>query len=199
MKLNQTVINQIYEECKPLAIYQVGSSIVCKNPKDVDILLIYKNDADREATGGRVKKKYYDNEIRYDTFTSTLGELEGNLSYFMYEGGKYLKLLAGREIDVSRYNLFTNPEFRKKSLLTILDRLMVKKYNNSTENQYGAKPYRMLMSCYILDNGDYKLTREQIKVLNEIHDTREMSQELWDYCEKVVIEKLTEMDKESSK
>lgn len=40
----------------------------------------------------------------------------------------------------------------------------------------------MILICYIINNNSYELTEAQKTMLNIVHDTREMSNDLWNFC-----------------
>ena len=51
---------------------------------------------------------------------------------------------------------------------------------------YISKPYRLLLTCYILDNNSFELSEEQKNMVNKVHDEKTISTELLTWCKQVI-------------
>lgn len=201
VNVDKNIISEIFEEYKPLAIFQVGSSIVCKNPQDIDVLVVYENQAELEEKFKGRKCLHDDRGYKYEVFSNSLDNMKVGMENFMYEGGKYLKFLAGDEeaVNVSQFNVLENESFKRACLEKLLDRILSIKFADPDEPKYMSsytnKPYRLLMSCFILDNNSYDLTKKQVAAINKAHDEVSISEEQLEYCYEVVTRLIKEYSK----
>ena len=99
--------------------------------------------------------------------------------------------------DFNKYNLINSKPYRqtlckyiKNEFMCVRKRFFVSKNDFTTnprrDSNYLWKCYRLLLICYIINNNSYNLTNEQIKMLNKVHDEKDMSEELWAWCENII-------------
>lgn len=184
--IDKQLLENFYNTYHPIAIYQAGSSMVVDNPKDIDIIFIFNSF--EEAKQNNFKRFRFDqNGHTCEAFMAALNKIEDTMINYAFMGGDYYKFLYGNPIDKNRFNLFTNLEFRAKALANIVSRYSQYKFCKwERKDSYLLKPYRFLLTCYFLDNNAYTITEEQKAIINKVHDERQMPQDLWDYCERVL-------------
>ena len=166
LNVDKKLILKIAEEYKPTLIYQVGSSIMCENPNDIDLLLIYRNNEDFKNFKRSIK---YDGQIRYEIFANSLEGQEYNVIDYAYGANAYLNPLYGKldEIDINKIDWLHNSELKVKVENRLLSRYCEHKFDNLDGSSYMQKPYRFLMTIYFIANNSYELSKEQIKILNK--------------------------------
>lgn len=186
-----SLINKIINLLKPLYIYKVGSSLVCNNPNDIDLVLIYDNKEDMlDASNKHHQLISRDEEtingIKYNLLFNNKEYIRNTAIYYSYEFGPYLVQLYGDDDVMKDFNMLTNLELKKDVCMHINNELIAKVQRNYPFGSYITKPYRLLLTCYILDNNSFELTEEQLLTINQVHDNKSMSDELWDYCKHVI-------------
>lgn len=195
MKIEMSLIQELYDILSPKAIFLVGSSPIINKPNDVDLSLIYDHRRDYVAIRKKISKEQNVrvHEIVVNNNISLLPTgiddlYNGFTADFMYEADKYMIYLVGDEtcIDKDKINVFKNNIFKDKVLVSLYTDLDIHFGGAPKHNIYGQKPYRLLWSCYILYNKSYDITDEQKRILNEVHDSKQMSEDLWQWCLGVV-------------
>ena len=182
LNLDFEYLRQLY---KADFIALTGSAIMVDNPNDYDISIIYtsrKNTPSINLYNNRLKNKLRDNNITF--FISTIDDIK--VGAYLYPYCSY-KLLAGNEEEfnkiISSFNIFNNKESYNKLLDILIQDTLSLKYNwQTTDSIFCRKPYRLLWTCYILDNQSYKLTEEQKIAVNKAHDIKQLSKEQIDFC-----------------
>lgn len=194
-KLNHDILIDIIDKNSHLKeVYLVGSSSIgIKNNNDIDILFVIDDNIydkiiypDRELW-----LKLLDNKL--NIFVISLNDIKDNMINFAYETGPYFKPIFSRENSQEKlgyeFNILTNRDFRTRVLKKLrTDFIMDELDSNRDGSIYLKKPYRLLATCYILSNNSYKFTKEQKRILNKVHDEKSISNELFNWCKKLVMD-----------
>lgn len=185
--------------------YLTGSYNLIDNPHDLDIVLLYDNinslNEDQEYLLNNFneldkifKFTYKSKDYHITLLLNEIKHVKDIMKSFAYISGPYCgDILCGENdiTDYSKYNLVTNIGFK----LAVLKRLEYQINRDKDKYwmcSYTKKLYRLLATCYIIYNNSYELTDEQKQVLNQVHDTNEMSDELFDWCKNLIETKISE-------
>lgn len=191
LKLNKNIISEIVKDHDEIEqIYITGSAAtgLLDNFNDVDILLIVSSQNIPYPKYELFQK--LTNCDRVSVFSALIdfnstSELKiRNQNKFAYCSGPNAKLIYNKSNNpgfLERYDILKNDNFKKECVLFML-------YELSTNLPMGylKKPYRLLLSCYILDNNSYNITSEQKQMVNQVHDEKNISNELLSYCKQVI-------------
>lgn len=196
------------------AAYLIGSSLQFNSPEDLDIMLIYDDPAKykddiqyfphyesrcNQMVNFCIKRfdylirdKYESLDDLFDDFFIKVAENSTKLIPLFIMDDSYAK-------DLSKYNLVTNIKYRNDVVTYIYNQFLKhndynllkteinnKKISNSMDDSYFKKQHRLLATCYILYNNSYEFTDEQKRILNKVHDSKEMSEELFDWCKSLI-------------
>lgn len=188
-KINKEIIKTIIDTCHPDIIYQVGSSVSLDHPNDIDILVLYRKQEDF------LKFKRFSFKIgalNCEVFGNSFEGQMNNVVNYAYGACSYLKPLYGslNSEELKSIDFLQNKELKTRLLIRLVGRYMCHKYGNLNGSSYMCKPYRFLMTIYFIDNNSYDLTSDQIAILNKVHDEKMMSQDLWKYCESVLMREI---------
>ncbi len=201
MNLPENILKQIIKDYNPDSIYIVGSALQkITNYNDIDVLVLYKDHNDYLKNSAR--KQYFDaNNKRIEVFINSYeNEISTPINiFYAWTSLKLAKHIYGDDLlklyNLDKYDLVNSEDYRRQVCGCILNeqKCVNKKIKKiaPTENprngtNYLYKCYRMLLICYIITNKSYELTNEQIKILNKVHDEKDMSKELWDWCNEVL-------------
>lgn len=200
MKISESVLNQIIKDYNPDSIYIVGSSTQkIINYADIDVLVLYKNT--EIYLKNRARRQYIDKNKHVEVFVNNyLDEVSDTINiFYAWTSLKLAEHVYGDNLldlyDLDKYDLVKSNDYRRKVCSLILNeqkfvnRVIKRSLNNKDprlNTNYLYKCYRMLLICYIITNKSYKLTDEQITILNKVHDEHNMSEELWAWCWEVL-------------
>ncbi len=194
--LEQKIIDSIVESLKPISIYIVGSSILnIDNPNDIDILCIVEGDT--------LKKRFhlYSNKYnaRVEVFNATQNQVLDSVHRICY-AWSYLKdfrqCIYGDDIlaQFDSTETLNNKEYK----ITLCKKIYQDfKDAEQLKSTYGlnflCKPYRMLIIYYTLLNNSCTYTEKQIKILNEVHDSRKLDAKLYNECKQFFYNEIVEI------
>lgn len=162
------------------SVYLTGSSVIpwIENSHDTDYV-IFVNDI-RDARIADLYKEKQENEC----FICTTEKCRRNPQTFSYE--RYFEqILYGDFVEIEGYFIFDHIDEYKKCLV-----------DNGLGHSYRAQLkfwYHILTGIYLLDNGEYELTDEQIANVRLCHD-KQMTQETYDYIQKRLLEYKNELE-----
>ena len=196
-------LNNILEFYTPDSVYIVGSSINhIVNYNDIDVLVLFKNNDDYLKKN--IRKSFLEPDgKRIEVFVNTY-ERQFSMTinkYYAWTSLNMAKHIYGDDLlqiyDFNKYNLINSKPYRqtlckyiKNEFMCVRKRFFVSKNDFTTNPRRGSnylwKCYRLLLICYIINNNSYNLTNEQIKMLNKVHDEKDMSEELWAWCENII-------------
>lgn len=198
MNLEKSIIDFIIETLNPTSIYIVGSSILgIENFKDIDVLCVYDNDDCHERLR-QYSSKY---KVNVEIFNATKSEVL-NKNHRLCYAWSYLKefrqCIYGEDIlaQFDNTDLLSNEKYKKDLCIKIYQDFKDAEQLKST---YGLnflfKPYRMLVIYYSMINNSYTFTEDQIKILNEVHDTRKLDDDLYNECKNFFYNEIVEICK----
>lgn len=167
--------NELLESLKPniIAVYKVGSSVIpwINNPHDVDYCVYTQC----ERHHGRLMPLYEARQSGECVFCRPTSSISTPHIYSYIE--MFREKVFGE--DVEMYNILNDVDNYKKCLI---EKGLGYEYTPITK-----KWYHILTGIYIIENGKYELTDEQIANVQLCHD-RQMTQEIYDFIQS----KLTE-------
>lgn len=166
------VTNEILEQFKPwlISVAKVGSSILpwIDNPRDVDYIFVVENN--------RLPKKSI--ELRKHQPSNEcwlIVPLERSLTMVGVYQYHWLEPIFGDTFP--KYDIFEHLEEYKESLVSrALGSIYEPKYKHW---------YHILTGIYLIENGKYELTDEQIANIRLCHD-RQMTQEIYEYIQETL-------------
>lgn len=185
------LITKIVSLLKPSYIYKVGSSLICTNPNDVDLVLIYDNH-DKMIEASKKKNSVFTQDdlnidgIQYNLLFNSLEYIYNTASLYAYEFGPYLIQLYGNNNIMQKLNILTDINLKKEACCIMASQIHIKMSCNFHHGSYISKPYRLLLTCYILYNNSFELSEEQKDIINKVHDEKTISNELLTWCKQVV-------------
>lgn len=191
LKLNKDIIPEIVKDHDEIEqIYITGSAAIdlLDNFNDVDILLIVSSKNIPYPKYELFQKLTNCDKVSVFSalidFNSAIELKIQNQDKFAYCSGPNAKLIYNKSDNsgfLERYDILTNDNFKKECVLSMLYELSTNRHNG-----YLKKPYRLLLSCYILDNNSYNITSEQKRMVKQVHDEKNISDELLSYCKQVI-------------
>ena len=162
------------------SVYLTGSFVVpwIENSHDRDYV-IFVNDIKDARIADLYKEKQKD-----ECFLCTTVEKKQNPKIFSYE--RYFEQIQyGDFVESEGYFIFDHKDEYKQCLV---DNGLGKPYDTRFKFWY-----HILTGIYLLDNGEYELTDEQIANVRLCHD-KQMTQEIYDYIQKRLLEYKNELD-----
>ena len=176
-------VNVLREKFAPwlVAIYHTGSSVCpwIENPNDADYLIIVANLPDRRVA------ELYELKPECETWLVTSVGKKQNPRIFSYERC-FEQILYGDFVESEGYFIFDHTDEYKQCLV---DKGLGKPLDTRFKFWY-----HILTGIYLLDNGEYELTDEQIANVRLCHD-KQMTQEIYDYIQKRLLEYKNELDR----
>ena len=163
-----------------IAVYKTGSSVVpwIENEHDTDYVIFVKDTRDKRIRN--IYKEKQENEC----FICTTVEKKQNPRIFSYE--RYFEQIQyGDFVENEGYFIFDHKDEYKQCLV---DNGLGKPYDTRFKFWY-----HILTGIYLLDNGEYELTDEQIANVRLCYD-KQMSQEIYDYIQKRLLEYKNELE-----
>lgn len=167
------------------SVYLTGSFVVpwIENSHDRDYV-IFVNDIRDARIADLYKEKQKD-----ECFLCTTVEKKQNPRIFSYE--RYFEQIQyGDFVESEGYFIFDHKDEYKQCLV---DNGLGKPYDTRFKFWY-----HILTGIYLLDNGEYELTDEQIANVRLCHD-KQMTQEIYDYIQKRLLEYKNELDNKQQK
>ncbi len=167
------------------SVYLTGSFVVpwIENSHDRDYV-IFVNDIRDARIADLYKEKQKD-----ECFLCTTVEKKQNPRIFSYE--RYFEQIQyGDFVESEGYFIFDHKDEYKQCLV---DNGLGKPYDTRFKFWY-----HILTGIYLLDNGEYELTDEQIANVRSCHD-KKMTQEIYDYIQKRLLEYKNELDNKQQK
>ena len=164
-------INELFNKLQPLckAIYLGGSRVnkYIKNPHDYDYILFVDNDEDKRKLMIKIGHIFHlrggININGLDDYMNIRIINEEEHSYGSYIN-KLQKKLVGEDVEF----IFDIIDKNREEYINILLKTI-----NKFENRK-IKPtkrwYQILNGIFILKNNSYELTKEQIEIINDVHD-----------------------------
>ena len=168
-----------------IAVYKTGSSVVpwIENEHDTDYVIFVKDTRDKRI------REIYKEKQENECFICTTVEKKQNPRIFSYE--RYFEQIQyGDFVESEGYFIFDHEDEYKQCLV---DKGLGKPYDTRFKFWY-----HILTSIYLLDNGEYELTEEQIVNVRLCHD-KKMTQEIYDYIQKRLLEYKNELDNKQQK
>lgn len=157
------------------AVYKTGSSVLpwIDNANDEDYVFL----VDKDTTTAQMVELYRHQPMAETWVCSRHGDLfNGTGAYTCH----YVELLYGKN-DYALYDIFENAKDYKY-------RLYLGGYNVDFEKYKRFKFwYHILTGIYLLQNGKYELTDEQIANVRLCHD-KQMTREIYDYIQGMLLE-----------
>lgn len=163
-----------------IAVYKTGSSVLpwIENEHDTDYVIFVKDTRDKRI------RDIYKEKQKDECFLCTTGDKKLNPRIFSYE--RYFEQIqCGDFVESEGYFIFDHVDEYKKCLV---DNALG--YPCRTQFKFW---YHILTGIYLLDNGEYELTEEQIANVRLCHD-KKMTQEIYDYIQKRLLEYKNELD-----
>ncbi len=198
MELEQYIIDFIVKTFNPTSIYIVGSSILnIDNFKDIDILCVYDTDDSKERI------RLYSNKYKRgcEVFHATRSQVMSKAHRLCYAWSylkAFRKCVYGEDFlaQFDSTDMLNNEEYKIELCRKIYQDFISAERSNSTFGlNFLFKPYRILVLYYAMINNSYTFTEEQIKILNEVHDSRTLSNELYNECKEFCYNQIVEICK----
>lgn len=167
------------------SVYLTGSFVVpwIENSHDRDYV-IFVNDIRDARIADLYKEKQKD-----ECFLCTTGDKKQNPRIFSYE--RYFEQIQyGDFVESEGYFIFDHIDEYKQCLV---DKGLGKPLDTRFKFWY-----HILTGIYLLDNGEYELAEEQITNVRLCHD-KQMTQEIYDYIQKRLLEYKNELDNKQQK
>lgn len=157
-----------------IAVYKTGSLVLpwIENEHDTDYVIFVKDTSDKRISN------IYKEKQKDECFLCTTVEKKQNPRIFSYE--RYFEQIQyGDFVESEGYFIFDHIDEYKQCLV---DNGLGKPYDTRFKFWY-----HILTGIYLLDNGEYELTEEQIANVRLCHD-KKMTQEIYDYIQKRLLE-----------
>lgn len=169
---------KLYQLLQPKSLYQTGSSLWLETPRDIDILAIYDT---YQEVQEKVKKFNKEELFEQTGYSILFMPLEWFPDFYIYRYPyllKEMRLLEGEDLHPDKYDLIKNQEFKKIVINSMYNSILISYSRNLNQKIW----YHILTTCYILENNNYELSKEQKENIQRVHDNEKITEELFDYC-----------------
>lgn len=196
--IEQEIIDLIVKTYNPIAIYIVGSSVLgIENFKDIDILCVFNNNDYKERLRLYSNKYKVNCEIFHATESQVLSR-NHRLSYAWSYLKEFRQCIYGDDIlaQFDTTDILSNEIYKNDLCKKIYQDFITADQMNSTFGlNFLFKPYRMLIIYYSIINNSYTFTEDQIKTINQVHNTRQINENLYNECKMFFYNIITEICK----